>query len=296
MENERNLMSENLKVTIKILGQEVKVEFPIPINQLYADIVQPAAKETGKIIARIPKAINAAFAPVDKWILQREYSLQETKKILEYKLQTVRPEKIVPLEPYIGIPVSLAISYCMDNEELRELFATLLANAMDEDFKDRIHPSFVEIIKQLSQLDVLMIKKGQYLQKYQTLLRVFECKEIIDNDTAMYEAGMEGFCTSDLKDPVFSHYSSLVSGVSQDAKARSISIFNLHRLGLINTDYIEKIIPPGNYKSVYNELMESDFYKQRLEMAVCNNLNLRFTRGYTSPTEFGRQFYELCCV
>ena len=290
-------MSKNLKAKKTILDQEIEVEFPVPIEQLYTDVAESTIKETGKIVARLPKAINAALAPLDKWILQRDYSVQETKKILEYKLQNIQPEKIVPIEPYVGVPVIQAISYCMDNKELREVFATLLAKAMTDDYKDRIHPAFVEIIKQLSPLDILMIKKGQYLKEYRPLLRIFECEETIDNDVEMYEMGMDGFCTSDLKKPIFSHYSLPICEINhQDARARSISIFNLHRLGLINTDYIEKIIHPKDYKPVYNELMESDFYKKHLDAAERHNLYLRFTRGFTSPTEFGRQFYELCCV
>jgi len=289
-------MGDNLKAKITILGKEVEVEFPIPIDQLYADFAEPTIKESGKIIARIPRAINAALVSVDKWILEREYSLQKTKKILENKLQDVQPEKIVPPESSVAVPVILAISYCIDNDELRELFATLLANAMNEDYKDKIHPAFVEIIRQLSPLDVLMIKKGKYLQEYRTLLRIFECEKIKDDDVNMHEAGMKGFCTSDLKNPVFSHYSSSVYEINQNAEARSISVFNLHRLGLINTDYIEKIIPPEKYKQVYNELIESDFYRRHLKIAERNNLHLRFTRGYTSPTAFGKQFYELCCI
>ena len=43
--------------------------------------------------ALVVKAVHAAFTPLEKWVLQREYNLEETKKLLEEKLRGVSPEK-----------------------------------------------------------------------------------------------------------------------------------------------------------------------------------------------------------
>ena len=59
------------------LGKALKT-----VPELYHDTLQPSAQETGKMLARIPRAINAAFSGLDKWILNREYSVDETKKLL----------------------------------------------------------------------------------------------------------------------------------------------------------------------------------------------------------------------
>ena len=115
---------------------------------LYEDALQPTIQEVGKFVARIPRAINAAFSGLDKWILNKEYAIDETKKLLAQKLADVDPEKIVEPEPYVAVPAIQAISYSMNSEELRNLYANLLAKAMNSDTKDFVHPSFVEIIKQ----------------------------------------------------------------------------------------------------------------------------------------------------
>ena len=81
------------------------------VPELYHDTLQPSAQETGKMLARIPRAINAAFSRLDKWILNREYSVDETKKLLTEKLNKVDPDKIVEPEPYVAIPAIQAISY-----------------------------------------------------------------------------------------------------------------------------------------------------------------------------------------
>ena len=125
---------------------------------LYEDALQPTIQEVGKFVARIPRAINAAFSGLDKWILNKEYAIDETKKLLAQKLADVDPEKIVEPEPYVAVPAIQAISYSMNSEELRNLYANLLAKAMNSDTKDFVHPSFVEIIKQMSPIDSLVFK------------------------------------------------------------------------------------------------------------------------------------------
>ena len=126
---------------------------------IYEDALQPTVQEVGKFTARILRAINAAFSGLDKWILNKEYAIAETKKLLEQKLQNVDPEKIVTPEAYVAVPAIQAISYSMDNEELRNLYANLLAKAMNADTKEAVHPAFVEIIKQMSPIDALVLKE-----------------------------------------------------------------------------------------------------------------------------------------
>ena len=121
-------MPEGLDQLAKGIGKAIQT-----VPELYQDAFQPTVQETGKLVSRIPRAINAAFSGLDKWILNREYSIDETKKLLAQKLENVEPEKIVEPEPYVAIPAIQAISYSMNSEELRDLYANLLAKAMNTD-------------------------------------------------------------------------------------------------------------------------------------------------------------------
>lgn len=125
---------------------------------LYNDTLQPTVQEVGKFAARIPRAINAAFSGLDKWILNKEYAIDETKKLLEKKLENVDPDKIVEPEAYVAVPAIQAISYSMNSEELRNLYANLLAKAMNSDTKDRVHPACVNIISQITPLDAKILQ------------------------------------------------------------------------------------------------------------------------------------------
>ncbi len=124
----------------------------------YNDIAHPSLAATGKVIALIPQIIDRALLPVQKWVAEGQYKLAETKKLLEKKLENVSPENIVSPESHIAVPALQAISYSMDNEEIRDMYANLLTSSMHEKVKNDVHPAFVEIIKQLSPDEARILK------------------------------------------------------------------------------------------------------------------------------------------
>lgn len=128
------------------------------VPDLYDDAFKSVSQESGKTLALIPRAINAALVPLRQWIAEREYKLAETEKLLAKKLQYVGEDKIVTPEAYVAVPALQAISYSMDNKELRNLYANLLAKSMVTDTKTLVHPSFVETIKRMSPLDAIIYK------------------------------------------------------------------------------------------------------------------------------------------
>lgn len=128
------------------------------VPDVYNDGLKSGVKATGEVVALIPKTINAALAPLRQWIDKKEFNVTATKKLLEAKLEKIGAEHIVTPEPYVAIPALQAISYAMSSEVLRNLYANLLACSMNDSMKNRVHPAFVEIIKQLSPDEAKFIK------------------------------------------------------------------------------------------------------------------------------------------
>lgn len=93
-----------------------------------------------------------------QWIANKEYSLAETEKLLAQKLDHVRENKIVTPEAYVAVKAIQAISYIMNSEELRNLYADLLAKSMNSDTKDEVHSGILETIKQLSPEDAMLFQ------------------------------------------------------------------------------------------------------------------------------------------
>lgn len=278
----------------KLTGSVGKAIETVP--DLYDDAFKSATQESGKTLALIPRAINAALVPLRQWISEREYKLAETEKLLAKKLEHVGEEKIVSPEVYVAVPVIQAISYSMNSKELRSLYANLLAKSMNSDTKYLVHPSFVEIIKQLSPLDAIAINNLKYLYQYQPLIRIFACKEQPTPNERMIIHNMNNFGDATIKSPLFSHYSLHIPKIESSAEQRGFVIQNLHRLGLINIDYREHIIDAQEYKPLYDQLMKSSLYKKFLDKTTQDGLHLQLTDGYTSPTDFGRLFFSICCM
>lgn len=88
----------------------------------------------------------------------KESNIEQTRKLLEKKLKNVPVENIITPPMYIGVPALQAISYCMNDESLRNMYAELLAHAMNSDTIDNVHPTYVEIIKQMSPYDALIFR------------------------------------------------------------------------------------------------------------------------------------------
>lgn len=244
------------------------------VDKIYDDAIHPSASETGKLVGRIPRLINAALAPLDCWILNREYHIEKTKQLLEESLKNVDPEKIVPPEPYVAVPAIQALSYSMDSDELRSLYANLLAKSIYTDTKDSVHPAFSEIIKNLSPLDC----------------RVFEfITQSKYHEIGFYEfrIGSVGSSSYHVAFPYVTDIT--IAGVNKIAS----SINNLSRNMLINpTDFYY------DDDSRYVGIRNTDFYKSFSDLYSShpNNEELRPQKKSIKLTPFGKSFYDICCV
>ena len=254
------------------------------INKTYDDVAHPAASEVGKFIGRIPRAINAALAPLDKWILQKEHNVVETKKVLATKLESINPSNIVTPEPYVAIPTLQAISYCISSKELYELYANLLAKSMVSDTKEHVHPSFVEIIKQLSPNDALVFK---IISKKKVVpaanLSILMLQKGIRLAGSAPEEKISLALISDILIPL----------VSEDQVR--ISLDNLMRIGLVQLNDFE-LKDNASYSfvessDVYLELLE-EFNRLNAETPTADRIHVY--RKCISTTSLGTQFCSVC--
>jgi len=117
---------------------------------VYEDAVQPAAKEIGKALGTIAKTVNVALAPVSALVWGYDQIKDFVDNKVSEKLQNVPEENIVTPPPHVAGPALESLRYTGSIEELKELYANLIASSMDSATTQEAHPSFVEIIKQLS--------------------------------------------------------------------------------------------------------------------------------------------------
>ena len=241
------------------------------IPTVYDDGLKQATQESGKIFALLPRTINAALVPLRKWIAEREYNLAETEKILAKKLEKVGEEKIITPEPYVAVPAIQAISYTMNSKELRDLYANLLAKAMNSDTKDMVHPAYLETIKQLSPEEAMYFK-------YICSLKI---RPMVDVQL-------------DLPEGLSVTISTNANLFSADYnKFFELTIDNLTRLGLINIPYGVWYGEVSVYETLIGELKRKfnlDQWKEKYPEAT----GISFPKKRIDLTAYGINFYETC--
>ena len=255
------------------------------VPELYDDGLKSATQETGKTLALIPRTINAALTPLRQWIAQKEYNVAKTEKLLAQKLESITPENIVTPETYVAVPAFQAIAYCMSNKELYDLFANLLAKSMVSGWKEKVHPSFVEIIKQLSPNDALVLKE------------IFNSSPIIEAATIAIVLKRKGAYMVGSPQPVkYSDelvYNIHCSFISEDQV--SISINNLQRLGLVdlhsdcspsdvNFEFVKHTSLYLEFQKLFDELKGTDEDPERIQI----------NRKYIYLNSLGKLFCEIC--
>lgn len=242
------------------------------IPDFYEDGVKESVQESGKCLALIPRTISAALAPLRIWIAQKEYNVAETEKLLALKLEKVDPETIVAPEAYVAVPAIQAISYCENSEELRGMYANLLAMSMLMDKKDKAHPSYVEIIKQISPDEAKLLKKISEEGDSYPLIDV----NLNTKDGGYITRGhnftllAEGVC--DYPDKVFNY------------------IDNLSRLRIIEIPYGVRI----NSDEVYKPLEEYGEIKSLMDSELPEGCSWEIYRKKFEVTQYGKSFIETC--
>lgn len=239
-------------------------------NNIYNDGLKDSVTETSKVVSLVPRAINAALSGLRIWILKKEFNVKETEKLLEEKLSNVSEEKIIPPDPYVAVPAFQAISYSMDSEELRNMYANLLSKAMNEDTKKDVHPDFTEIIKQMSPIDAQILKKF-FNSKSIPLIDVID--KHIENGSYI---------------PLISNLTNIFD---YDNVTVSVSLSNLIRLGLVE-------IPAGKffpneiiYDTITSHLAFIEFKKKHKSP---QNYKIDISKKLLSITALGFKFCEIC--
>lgn len=117
---------------------------------IYEDALQPAAKEVGTALQTVAKTIHVALAPLSMMVWGYDRLRDYLERALSEKLKDVPPERIVTPDPSVAGPAVEALRFAAHHPDLREMYANLLARAMDAETTRLAHPAYVEILKQLS--------------------------------------------------------------------------------------------------------------------------------------------------
>lgn len=209
------------------------VETATKVAPIYKEEFRPAASELGKALTVVGKAINVALSPIAGSVWCYEQIADFLRPRLEQKLRNVPAEKIATPASNVAGPAIEAMRFTFDVPDLREMYANVLAAAMNVDIAHRAHPAFVEIIKQLNP-DEARILRVLSDRRYRPIINVF-----------VKEKGKEG-------KSLVSRYQALIdeeAGIVRPDLFPSY-VDNLSRLGLIEVPEDAELTKPGVYDPI----------------------------------------------
>lgn len=228
-------------------------------------LVEQPQSSVGRIANDISAIVNRFFPQYGSWLEKRKDCLGSVVE----KTGEILSERGVPSEEFREIPVKTAMpllenASLEEDPSLQDLWATLLANALDPHFPHDIRSAYISIIKDLSPLDVRLIRLLQRL-------------------TA---ESRHGFF------PLYSHvFDHFKEEVGVEWKAAEASIENLIRLRLISTD--KEVHAPQS----------DNFGNTRIEPLRANQgdkITFRthkvLARGSAHFTPLGLAFLNACCT
>ena len=178
-------------------------------------------------------------------------------------------------EPKLSVlgPALEASKYYIDDEELRMLFAKLIAASMDNSKNDVLQPAFVEIIKQMSPIDA------------KNLINLYDIK---DKQNPIVSIILESKDSKNYKE-VFDHF--YIENIGNIFHVRvASSLLNLKRLGLIEINYGVFLSDENRYLSYENHPIINQFkneYNDDLH-------RIKLKKGLIKITNFGMDFCKIC--
>ncbi|NOU47221.1 MAG: DUF4393 domain-containing protein [Bacteroidales bacterium] len=257
----------NLNATIDSVSGLVKA---VPV---YQDAIQPAAKQIGQTLETVSKTVNIALAPIKALVWGYEKIEDFITNRVSEKLKNIPEENITTPPPQVAGPTIEALRYSGHDPNLRELYANLLATAMDKETIHKAHPGFVEIIKNLTSDEATLIQVFKGNNQY----------PIIDI-RADFQDSNKGFIT------IYSNYSHL-SKIVVIKRTDLIPTYldNLCRLGILEIPSGVYLTAPNTYEPLETSL-EWESVKELLEKEPYKKIG--FERKLIKPTAFGKLFIE----
>jgi hypothetical protein len=244
---------------------------------VYQDLLQPAAQQVGKALGTVAKTVNVALTPLSLVIWGYEKIGAFIEEKVTERLENTPSDDIVTPKPNVAGPAIEALRFTGHEPALSDMYANLLASAMDRNTADHAHPAFVEIIKQLTPEEAKIL----------TLFKNTSAFPLITL-RADLEAGQGG---TDWV-PNFSHLWKLCDSDRPDLYPPYID--NLCRLGLLE-------IPSGVFLTANNtyEPLESDplIAHEMDEIKVQPLANKpSIIRKMVRRTPLGKLFIDACVV
>lgn len=251
------------------------LKLPGLLCEVYGDLAKPGVRQVGKALDTVLGLGNTILWPITLANEKSRMSLEKNLEAYRTKLEIVSEEKIVEVPPEVGVPIAEKLTYIRD-QGLADLYVNLLAKASIIETANQAHPSFVNVINNLSPDEAKFI---QYFVDLENL--IFLAAKWVDKSTGIYNIAGD-LLLSPARTESLTFPENIAAYLS-----------NLSGLGLIAIHH-DRFTAGDDAFANYDAL--ELYWKDALPSVNINypERELVITRGVISSTEYGRLFFLAC--
>ncbi len=245
-------------------------EVPGLLKEIYGDLAKPGVAQVGKALSTILGLGNTILWPFALLNERAKIALENNLEKYRQQLKQVPQDRIAEVPPEVGVPIAEKLAYVTD-DQLSGLYINLLAKASTLDYAHTAHPSFVNVISNLSPDEALLL---QHIREDRPFVEARLSKK---GKTEWHTLGL--LLTGLEVKTKLSYPQNIVAYLS-----------NFEGLGLINIRHDVFIAHPPLYEELEN------IYRPQFEMVPHDKeaVELRFERGKIVLTPFGNLFITAC--
>lgn len=300
-------MSEDKKINI----------IPQAIENALENLTDPPSKVIGNTLSDIWYLIFGGYfgLAAEKKRIKYSVELEKYKKEIEEKILSIPQNKRREADFQLIGQTLDASKFCVDKEEIRKMFVNLLASTINDEKYDSVHPSYAEILKELSRDEALLLKYiSENMKRESNRFPLVDIRHIVsekfDRDiTGINIIKIVNLTRGNIKTKytnmrveelglgnIYLNNQTNLGEKANCSKPEKISeyLLNLQRLRIIDIRD-RKITGVEEYNNIINSrFVEKKLLEYRDEVFI-DEIVFCFIKKYFCLTEYGKDFIN-CCV
>lgn len=252
---------------------------PEILKMIYGDALQPSVKNVGKALETVFGLGNTILLPLQ--LLNEKTNALFRKHMENYKkrLENRDESEICEVPSEIGNPIIEKLTYIQD-ENISNMFISLLENASLTNFCTKVHPLFIHVINNLTPDDAILIKNivFDYVKKGFTKIPYIYIKSI--------ETGKVGLIN--ITGCIFSK--SILIGLRNESNYK-LYIDNLIALGLFYKRDDQHLVDIETFYKPIEDEYKDEIEQIKIEI-IKNNRDIKIGYGLLEISNTGQVFID----
>ena len=251
---------------------EIKADLTKTVENAYDDTFKSPLKSSSNAITTLVDFFhNTVMYQKQKYNLYAKDKLQNYADELENRAKAIPSENLISPRVNILGPTIDGLKYNLDEEHIKEMFTNILLSEMNNKQQKKVLPSYIEIVKQLSKDDAILLKfiKENNLS-YGPIIKL----------KISFSNGAYASPSNDL-----------LLIINEDYKLiPAIVIDNLSRLKIIEIDFDTCINNDLLYKNAFKRIKD----ETPIGMISSASKKLDCSKGLLKITDYGKNLIDIC--